>query len=296
MSSGFSLPSFAKINLMLRILGRREDGFHELFTVFQTVSLHDTLHFEPASDLELTCDNNRVPSDERNLIVQAAKALQREFGVKNAARIQLEKRIPTPGGLGGGSSNAAVALIGLTKLWKLAVSEETIHSIAGGLGSDVPFFLHGGTAIGTGRGEKIAEMTDLHEKHMLIVTPAVAVSTAAAFAALARPNLTKTDTETILTVCRNEAKSLDLRRSVLTNDFEQSVFAEFPEVRLVKETLLGLGAANVAMSGSGASVFAIFDKQEARQAAEDALEENRDWRKFAVSTVSRSEYRDALFV
>lgn len=296
MSSGFSLPSFAKINLMLRILGRRGDGFHELFTVFQTVSLHDTLHFEPASDLELTCDNNRVPSDERNLIVQAAKALQREFGVKNAARIQLEKRIPTPGGLGGGSSNAAVALIGLTKLWKLAVSEETIHSIAGGLGSDVPFFLHGGTAIGTGRGEKIAEMTDLHEKHMLIVTPAVAVSTAAAFAALARPNLTKTDTETILTVCRNEAKSLDLRRSVLTNDFEQSVFAEFPEVGLVKETLLGLGAANVAMSGSGASVFAIFDKQEARQAAEDALEENRDWRKFAVSTVSRSEYRDALFV
>ena len=296
MSSGFSLPSFAKINLMLRILGRREDGFHELFTVFQTVSLHDTLHFEPASDLELTCDNNRVPSDERNLIVQAAKALQREFGVKNAARIQLEKRIPTPGGLGGGSSNAAVALIGLTKLWKLAVSEETIHSIAGGLGSDVPFFLHGGTAIGTGRGEKIAEMTDLNEKHMLIVTPAVAVSTAAAFAALSRPNLTKTDTETILTVCRNEAKSLDLRRSVLTNDFEQSVFAEFPEVGLVKETLLGLGAANVAMSGSGASVFAIFDKQEARQAAEDALEENRDWRKFAVSTVSRSEYRDALFV
>lgn len=296
MSSGFSLPSFAKVNLLLRILGKRDDGFHELFTVFQSVSLHDTLHFEECSEIELTCDDPSVPTDERNLIFNAATTLKRQFGARKGAKIHLEKLIPSPGGLGGGSSNAAVALIGLKKLWNLEIAVDDLHSIAAELGSDVPYFLHGGTAIGTGRGEKIEEIDDLDAQHLLIVTPNLAVSTSAGFAALKRANLTNSETETILTVCRNEAKSLDLRHSALENDFEQSVFADFPEVKRVKETLLELGAANAAMSGSGASVFAIFDKQETRQAAQKALEENRDWRKFAVSTVSRENYAKALFV
>lgn len=296
MSSGFSLPSFAKVNLLLRILGKRDDGFHELFTVFQSVSLHDTLHFEECSEIELTSDDPSVPTDERNLIIKAATTLKRQFSVRHGAKIHLEKLIPSPGGLGGGSSNAAVALIGLKKLWNLEIGGDDLHSIAAELGSDVPYFLHGGTAIGTGRGEKVEEVDDLDAKHLLIVTPNLAVSTSAAFAALKRANLTNSETETILTVCRNEAKSLDLRHSALKNDFEQSVFADFPEVKRVKETLLKLGAANAAMSGSGASVFAIFDKQETRQAAQKALEENRDWRKFAVSTVSRENYAKTLFV
>lgn len=296
MSPGFSLPSFAKINWILRILGRRGDGFHELFTVFQTVSLRDTLHFEENNRLSLTCDDSSVPTDGRNLIIKAATVLKRQFSISSGAKLHLEKRIPSPGGLGGGSSNAAVALIGLNKLWSLDLEDDDLHTIAAELGSDVPFFLHGGTAIGTGRGEKIEEISDVNENHMLIVTPNVTVSTSDAFAALNCANLTNADTETILTVCRNEAKSLDLRHSALTNDFEQSVFALHPEIKRVKETLFELGAANAAMSGSGASVFAIFDKQETRQAAQDALEENRDWRKFAVSTVSRSEYAKALFV
>lgn len=296
MSPGFSLLSFAKINWILRILGRRGDGFHELFTVFQTVSLRDTLHFEESNRLSLTCDDSSVPTDGRNLIIKAATVLKRQFGISSGAKLHLEKRIPSPGGLGGGSSNAAVALIGLNKLWSLDLEDDDLLTIAAELGSDVPFFLHGGTAIGTGRGEKIEEISDVNENHMLIVTPNVTVSTSDAFAALNCANLTNADTETILTVCRNEAKSLDLRHSALTNDFEQSVFALHPEIKRVKETLFELGAANAAMSGSGASVFAIFDKQETRQAAQDALEENRDWRKFAVSTVSRSEYAKALFV
>jgi 4-diphosphocytidyl-2-C-methyl-D-erythritol kinase len=296
MSFDFSLLSFAKINLMLRILGKRDDGFHELFTVFQTVSMHDTLTFEESNTLELTCDNSDVPTDERNLIVRAATVLQRQFGVSKGAKIYLEKRIPSPGGLGGGSSNAAAALIGLRTLWNVEISDDDLQAIAAELGSDVPFFLYGGTAIGTGRGEMIEEIDDLDAKHLLIVTPNLAVSTSAAFAALKCASLTNADTETILTVCRNEAKSLDLQHSALTNDFEQSVFADYPEIKRVKETLLELGAANTAMSGSGASVFAVFDKQETRQAAQKALDHESTWRKFVVSTVSRSEYRDALFV
>lgn len=296
MPLSFSLPSFAKVNLLLRILGKRDDGFHELFTVFQTVSLHDTLHFEEAGDLELTCDDSRVPTDDRNLIIQAATALRQRLGVGHGARIHLEKRIPSPGGLGGGSSNAVVALIGLKRLWSVPVSDTDLLSIAEELGSDVPFFLYGGTAIGTGRGEKIEQVADARGENLLIVTPEVAVSTRSAFAALESANLTNADTESILTVCRNEAKSLDLLHSALTNDFSQTVLASHPEIKRVRETLLSLGAVNAELSGSGASVFAVFDKQETRQAAHNALEENRDWRKFAVSTVSRDSYAKALFV
>jgi len=293
MPSAFSLPSFAKINLQLRILGKREDGFHELFTVFQTISLHDTLHFAESDTHELTCDYPTVPVDARNLIIKAATLLRAQFGVSQGAAVHLEKRIPSPGGLGGGSSNAAIALIGLARLWELDDSVD-LHRIAEDLGSDAPFFLYGGTAVGTGRGEAIELITDVNERCLLVVTPDIHVSTRDAFERLSAPTLTKEASNRILRVCRDEARSLDLRHSALINDFEASVFDAHPEVRRVKETLLELGAVNAAMSGSGASVFAIFDKTETRQAAIKALDIESTWRKFAVATISRSEYREAL--
>ena len=294
MPSAFSLPSFAKINLFLRILGKRDDGFHELCTVFQTVSLYDTIHFAESETLELSCDDRNVPTDDRNLIIKAAKALLDVGGVDKGAHIHLEKRIPSPGGLGGGSSNAAIALIGLQKLWKIDLKVSDLHEIATKLGSDVPFFLNGGTAIGLGRGEMIAPLDDVTEDYLLVVTPDVHVSTRDAFERLNAPTLTKEARERILRLCRLEAEPLDLHHSVLINDFEASVFDAHPEIRRVKETLLELGAVNAAMSGSGASVFAIFDKTETRQAAIKALDHESTWRKFVVATISRSEYREAL--
>lgn len=294
MLPGFTLPSFAKINWTLRILGKRDDGFHQLFTIFQTVSLHDSLTFEASDKLSLTCNLRYLPRDERNLVIKAAKSLQERFGIKKGAAIHLEKRIPTPGGLGGGSSNAAVALIGLKRLWQIACNENELNTIASGLGSDVPFFLCGGTAIGTGRGEAIEPIRDVEEQFMLIVTPKVRVSTRDAFGRIDAPTLTPEALKSTLIVCRNEAESLDLRHSVLKNDFEKSVFHAFPEIERVKNTLLELGAVNAAMSGSGASVFAIFDKEETWQAAQKALDLESTWRKFAVSTVSRIKYREAL--
>jgi 4-diphosphocytidyl-2-C-methyl-D-erythritol kinase len=290
----FSLPSYAKINWTLRVLGKREDGFHELFTIFQTVSLHDTIHFAESADLELTCDDPAVPIDDRNLVLKAAKALQIRAAIKKGASIHLEKRIPSPGGLGGGSSNAVTALIGLYRLWGLMLGADEIEDLGGKLGSDVPFFLTGGTAIGTGRGEVIEPTSDIYESNVLIVTPDVCVRTPEAFADSGAPVLTKEHLNRSLTVCRNEANSSELLHQALKNDLEPSVFARFPEIERVKTTLLELGAVGAAMSGSGASVFAIFDKQETRQAAINALASERDWRKFAVSTVSRSEYCDAL--
>jgi len=292
MQPAFTLPSFAKINWTLRILGKRGDGFHELYTVFQTVSLHDTLSFSASDTLTLTCDDPAVPVDGHNLIVKAAAMLRTQFGVSRGAAIHLEKRIPSPGGLGGGSSNAAAALIGLSRLWDLA--DVDLHGISADLGSDVPFFLYGGTAIGTGRGESVEPVEDKTEQLMLIVTPEENVSSRDAFDRINAPTLTNVDLNRILPVCRREADELDLHHSVLINDFSGTVFAAYPEVQRVKETLLNLGAVNAAMSGSGASVFAIFDKTETRQAAIKALDHESTWRKFAVATISRSEYREAL--
>lgn len=294
MESVFTLPSFAKINWTLRIVGKRADGFHELFTIFQTVSLFDSISFASAGGLALTCDDPRVPTDERNLIVQAAIGISHRFDVRLGASIHLKKHIPFPGGLGGGSSNAAVALIGLSRLWGLDVSSGELAEMAAGLGSDVPFFLEGGTAVGVSRGQILEQVGEMDESYMLIVTPNVKVSTRDAFERLKAPTLTNVDTKRILRVCRTEAESLDLRQSVLINDFEASVFAAFPEIERVKKTLFDLGAVNAALSGSGASVFAIFDKTETRQAAIKALDHESTWRKFAVATVSRSEYRDML--
>ncbi|MFN2501376.1 MAG: 4-(cytidine 5'-diphospho)-2-C-methyl-D-erythritol kinase [Pyrinomonadaceae bacterium] len=294
MRPAFTLPSFAKINLYLRILGKRKDGFHELFTVFQTVSLHDTFHFSEGDDLVLSCSDPRIAVREDNLIMRAARALQGRYGLTRGATIHLEKRIPSPGGLGGGSSNAAVTLIALCRLWQLPPADAEIQSIAKELGSDVTFFLYGGTAAGLGRGEKIERMPDVTADNVLIVTPDVAVPTGEAFASVGADRLTNDDPNRILGVCRLEAKSLDLHHSVLINDFEASVFSSYPETMRVKETLLKLGSVNAALCGSGASVFAIFDKTETRQAAQKALERESTWRKFAVATVSRDQYREML--
>lgn len=286
------LPSYAKINWFLRVLGKREDGFHELCTVFQTISLHDKLFFFEDKEIRLTCDNDKIPVDEKNLVVKAANILKERFGVKKGASIHLEKNIPSPGGLGGGSSNAAIALLGLAMLWELKIGFEELVEIGAQIGSDAPFFFFGGTALGTGRGTEIKPIEDLRENFLLIITPNVDVSTKDAFKRLNASRLTNEASKSILQICLSEAETLDLRQGNLKNDFERTVFAIEPEIERVKEKLLELGAIQALLSGSGASVFAVFDKQETRQTAQKALNEN--WRRFAVATISRREYREAL--
>lgn len=289
-----TLPSFAKINWFLRVLGKRADGFHELFTVFQTISLHDKLSFSEHDKIILICDDKLIPTNENNLIVKAALELKRKFKIKKGAKIHLEKNIPAPGGLGGGSSNAAVALFGLAKLWEIEIDFSETLKIGEKLGSDVPFFFHGGTALGTGRGTDILQLDDIKEEHLLIVTPNIAVSTAEAFARLAVPHLTNKSSKSILQICRDEAETLDLRQSKLINDFEKSVFKIEPEIERIKVKLLELKAEHALLSGSGASVFAVFGDNVQLQDTLKALKIEQDWRVFAVETVSREKYRELL--
>lgn len=290
----FTLPAFAKINLLLRILGRRADGFHEICTIFQTVSLHDNLTFSGHSEIVLTCQDKQIPTDERNLITKVALELKRKFNIRSGAKIHLEKNIPAPGGLGGGSSNAAVALFGLVKLWEIKIGSAELLEIGAKLGSDVPFFFDGGTALGTGRGTEIFPLDDFIENNLLIVTPNVNVPTSEAFARLNAPRLTNKTPKSILQICRDDAQTLDLRQSLVVNDFEKTVFKIEPEIERVKKKLLDLKAKHALLSGSGASVFAIFDKKAHLQNACSALKAEQNWRKFIVRTISRREYRTWL--
>jgi 4-diphosphocytidyl-2-C-methyl-D-erythritol kinase len=289
-----SLPSFAKVNLHLRVLGKRDDGFHDIFTVFQTVSLADQLTFSEADHVSLSCDDPQVPVDSSNLILRAAEALRSRYGVAKGVNIHLNKTIPMGGGLGGGSSNAAVTLIGLDRLWNLNTELEQLAEIARDLGSDVPLFLYGGTMTGSGRGTELEDAREFDREYILIVTPDVQVSTASAYSGIGAQNLTNVESNRILRVCRSEADSPDIYSATLINDFEATVFAAFPEIGRVKQTLLKLGAGQALMSGSGASVFAVFDNQETRQTALKALDNEVNWRKFAVAAISRSEYREKM--
>jgi 4-diphosphocytidyl-2-C-methyl-D-erythritol kinase len=294
--NSFKLPAYAKINWFLKILGKRDDGFHELCTAFQTVSLHDNLTFSEADELSLSCNAANIPIDESNLILKAALLLKEKYKVRKGAKIYLEKNIPSPGGLGGGSSDGAIALLGLAKLWRLEIGLDELCEMGARLGSDVPFFFYGGTAIGVGRGTEITPIEDVNENFLLIVTPNVEVSTATAFGQLNAPNLTNYNRKSILKICHNEAEKLLLRQYDSKNDFESVIFKIEPEIERAKSRLLETGAKNALMSGSGASVFGIFDNEETRQASLDAIEHEHNWRKFAVATVSRASYRENLKV
>ncbi|MBA2525407.1 MAG: 4-(cytidine 5'-diphospho)-2-C-methyl-D-erythritol kinase, partial [Pyrinomonadaceae bacterium] len=269
----FTLPSFAKINCSLRILGKRPDGYHEIRTVLQTVSLHDTLRFAIAPDPEisLSCDDPLIPTDQNNLIVRAAIALRDRYGVRAGTRILLEKRIPVQGGLGGGSSNAAVTLLGLACLWKVRTSVSELAELATGLGSDVAFFLSGGRALGTGTGTSISSLPDLEPKDILIITPTAAVATVEAYKALSSPALTTQNSDSILAISRGSANWSDWDQCAVSdnseNDFEQVIFDIEPEIGRVKRALLQAGARSALLAGSGSSVFGIFDNREAQQRA-----------------------------
>ncbi len=296
MPADLTLPSFAKINLHLQVVGRRADGFHDLCTVFQTISLHDnlTISHSESNDIVMTCGDSRIPVGEQNLVVRAAMELREDCKVRCGAKIHLEKVIPAPGGLGGGSSNAAVALLGLNKVWNLGRSVKDLHPVASRLGSDVPFFLYGGTSLGMGRGEVVDPIPEFTAEWMLVVTPNVAVATRDAFKRLNAAVLTKQESKRKLQICRFDLESADFNYTAFKNDFETTVFAAYPEVDRAKNTLLDLGARQALLSGSGGSVFAIFEKEETRQAALKALGIETNWRKFAVATISRDEYREAL--
>ncbi|MDT4966476.1 MAG: 4-diphosphocytidyl-2-C-methyl-D-erythritol kinase [Acidobacteriota bacterium] len=291
-----SLPSFAKINWSLRVLGRRADGLHEVRTILQTIDLHDRLRFALGDDEEihLTCDSPDVPLGARNLIVRAALRLKEGCGIRKGASIHLEKVIPVGAGLGGGSSNAVIALIGLARLWEIEIGKPELSELAAALGADVPYFLTGGTALGIGVGVEIKPVTEVVAKHLIVLNPGIEISTARAYAALNSPALTKAEYDTILSISCADEQFMDFDPDALHNDFEPVIFRQEPEIERARNALLDTGAKACLMAGSGSSVFGVFDNQEAQERAVDALGGERSWRVFRCATLARTEYLTAL--
>jgi 4-diphosphocytidyl-2-C-methyl-D-erythritol kinase len=239
-----AVKSFAKINWSLRITGKRGDGFHDLETIFQTISLHDELTFRPSREMSLACDDPHIPIDESNLVLRAARAVNAP-----PTAIELRKRIPAGGGLGGGSSNAATTLLAL------GGERSDLPSLALSLGSDVPFFLVGGTAYATGRGEVLTPLAPLADVPLLLVLPEERVLTKDAFARITR---------------YSPPLGLDAYArgyEVFKNDFEEPVFDMLPRLRELKQRLYDAGAKFAAMSGSGSTLFGAFESAAARDAA-----------------------------
>ena len=290
----FEIPSFAKINWTLEILGRRPDGYHELRTILQTVDVCDQLQFAATeSEIILTCDHPDVPCDETNLIYRAAVLLKDLTGCDKGAKIDLQKRIPMGAGLGGGSSNAAITLLALIHLWELEVAPRDLFRLGSQLGSDVPFFFFGGTGIGIGRGDEVYPMADIAAEHLLLVNPGVHVPTREIYGNLPS-ELTSTAVVTKMPFSL-EAAYARMRGAQwnLHNDLERPALALYPPISQVKQRLGELEAAAVLMSGSGATVFAVFESEVARAQAMNELSAT-GWWCAATRTLNRSEYQAAL--
>ena len=296
-TTSLKLPSFAKINRLLRILGKRPDGYHEVLTVLQTVSLHDDLEFQlrPDGKLTLVCDDPRIPTDETNLIIKAAAALKEKLQTSLGADIKLTKRIPAQGGLGGASSNAAVTLMALNGLWRGQFSVADLERLAMNLGADVPFFHLGGRCIATGIGTDLHAVMDGPKQPLIIITPNARVSTPAAYAALKAGSLT---TQDVMPILSSSFERLIAGYSgqwpELNNDFERVIFEIEPEIERAKNALLEAGVRGALLAGSGSSVFGVVDDEVMRDRVLDNLKCEAGWQVISCETLSRAEYFEAM--
>jgi len=248
-----SVRSYAKINLHLEVLGRRPDGFHELTTVFQTVDLHDRLDVELTdAGVSLEILEGDAPAGRDNLVVRAAEAYLERWGV-GGARLGLHKRIPMGGGLGGGSSNAATTLLALDKLLGNPASAQQLAELGRGLGADVPFFLAGGRALGTGRGDEISLLEDSRGMPLWLLTPPVHVATAEVFSALGE--LTDRATVSSMEQLKGVSMASGSGGPPGRNDLQDLVARRYPPVRQVCDAVMDAGVGWVLMSGSGGTVF-----------------------------------------
>jgi 4-diphosphocytidyl-2-C-methyl-D-erythritol kinase len=284
------VTALAKLNLDLRVLYRRPDNYHELRSIFQTVSLGDTIDvaFTAARTNSISLQDDRNIPD--NLIVKAADLVMAERGPRGRVEFRLHKRIPMGGGLGGGSSDAAAVLLALPVLSGRAIPLDRLIELGAQLGSDVPFFLHGGTAAGIGRGTELIPLADTPPRPGVILSPGIHVSTAAAYAGLG-PGLTLESVQNKIVSFQSRLWSQEevWEQDGSRNDFETVVFAEHPKLASLKRKLLKLGARPAMMTGSGSALFGLFRSREEVSRAIQSI--RGEVEVFPITLVSRRQYR-----
>ena len=288
------IPAYAKVNLRLEVLGKRADGYHELRTIFQTVSLHDTLEFRssrrPGISLQIQGNETLAKEEiEKNLVYRAVDALRRESRVRPGVEIILQKKIPAGRGLGGGSSDAAAALLGYLQFTRQKLETPRLLDIAASLGADVPFFLFGGTALGISKGEEIYPLPDAPRRTLLIVSPKdTHVPTPDAYRWLHAPELASlTKSAANHKLFRFCALCWSAREASLFNDFEVAVFQRHPRLGKIKRDLLHGGASEALLAGSGSAVFGVFPNPAMARRAAVGFQGDQT---FVCETVSRDRY------
>ena len=284
----------AKINLGLEIIGRREDGYHDLVTLFQSIALYDKIIFKIREDGKILLSGNdpQIPWDQNNLVFRAVEVLRKRTGTKHGVEIFVEKNIPPGRGLGGGSSNAAVTLLALNQLWETGLGRLPLTSVAAEIGSDVPFFLTGGLCLGLGRGEQIKSLPEQRKWWVLLVLPDFSVSTALAYQEYDRLGLSLTSTDKESKIIQFlETKDISLIR-YFKNDLEAVALRIYPQLAEIKQEIKRSGAELSLMSGSGSALFGLFfEEPEARSAAARLAVR---YRTRVVATVNNEEYKRKL--
>jgi len=287
------IPAFAKINLRLDILGKRADGYHELRTIFQTLSLHDELRVRTSKrpGISLTIQGNASLASEpiqKNLVYRAVDAVKRKLKTTGGVEIQLRKRIPAGGGLGGGSSDAVAAMLGYLQLKKRKLPAVQMMEIAASLGADVPFFLFGGRALGVNRGDEIYPLQDVPKLHLLVVVPReIRVPTPDAFRWVSAKALGLTKSAIDPKLLQFCALSWSAQGNGLSNDFEGPVFRRHPRLGQIKRVLLKKGATEASLAGSGSAVFGIFPSPAMARRAAVGFPHDQT---FVCETLSRDRY------
>lgn len=260
----------AKINLFLKVLGKRSDGYHEIHTLLQAIDLADMLTVSRTdSGFEIFCSDADVPVDRSNLVAKAWQLMQREFELEGGVRVELEKRIPIGAGLGGGSSDAATMIKVLNQMYDLGQTRSDLEQFGARLGSDVPFFFSSGSALAEGRGERISDVKLPLDYHILLVIPDFRIETKRAYLEL-RNFLTNYSTKSSLPLAISGAHYFDTLNSI-GNDFQALVCSWHPELETAIKQLLNAGAPHVALSGSGSAFFALFDNIPEPSIAQDIV-------------------------
>ena len=287
--SSITVHAPAKINLILRILDRRSDGYHNLWSVMQTVALEDEVQIRAASPggIRLTCDTELLSTDSSNLVYRAAAAVLDQASLSLGLDVELRKRIPMGAGLGGGSSDAAATILGLNQLLKLGWSREQMQSVAEQLGSDVPFFLFAPAAVVSGRGEAVKPVWMEESRWVVLAKPGFGVETKWAYRELAA---SRTDARPLssphLAIDRQSRLTWTQLVTAAENDFEAPVFARYPVLREIKDALRTQGADLALLSGSGATMFGIFSTESAARRAHAHLAQDHRLQVFVVPTCS----------
>lgn len=296
MSKSFEQLGCSKINIGLAITGKREDGYHDIDSIFQSIRLSDSIYFAKHHSVVFSGGAPELPEymqklvtyGEENLALKALRAIQAYTGCKAGAAIHLLKRVPIQAGLGGGSADAAAMLVGLNRFWDLRLTQEELLQIGATLGSDVPFLLQGGTARGTGRGEILTYGKSPDPHWLLLVKPKVSVSTAAAYS---RFTNTSVATKQTIDTVQQHLENNDLKSAFLTsaNTFEELLFPDHEELVICKEFFTSRGYPTI-MTGSGPTMVVLLDKpMEALQLQEEIKAAGHDWLSLITKTCTQED-------